>query len=352
MKSKHFFLGAVCICLSAVILLAVPTLYIDPFFHFHPPVEGVSYRLANERYQNDGILRHFSYDAVIIGTSMTQNFKTSEMDALFGTSSIKVPLAGAYNKEIGDRLRRGFASDNEITHVVMSLDLLSLLADKDAVSYDSYPDYLYDDNPLNDVYYLFNKEVLADYTFRSIQLTMAGGSSTSFDDYSNWSDRSKYGREAVLSLYQRPPAAAEKMTLSEQKRSEILDSLYANIISIARENTDTVFYCFIPPYSIVRMDSWMRSGSFDYSFDIFEECARALLAEENIRVFSFYEDQEMICSLDNYRDDIHYGGWINSYILECMAQGSHELDADSLEGYFSEVREYYRGYDYAQLFGQ
>lgn len=338
------------VCLSAVILLAVPTLYIDPFFHFHAPIDGVSYRLANERYQNDGILRHFEYDAVIIGTSMTQNFKTSEMDALFGTSSIKVPLAGAYNKEIGDRLRRGFDSGNEITHVVMSLDLLSLIADKDAVSYDDYPEYLYDDNPVNDVYYLFNKTVLADHTIKTIRRTLARESMTSFDDYSNWSARSTYGKEAVLASHTRPAVGSEAKSLTEEKRKEVLDSLEQNILSLVSEHRETEFFFFIPPYSVLRLDSWLRAGSFDYSFDVFELAAEALLAEENARVFSFYDEYELISDLGNYRDDIHYGGWINTHILECMASGKQELTADMTGGYFDKIREYYKSYDYDAVF--
>ena len=50
---------------------------VDPFFHFHGPAEGLSYALDSERYQNDGISRHFTYDAVMTGTSMTENFKAS-----------------------------------------------------------------------------------------------------------------------------------------------------------------------------------------------------------------------------------------------------------------------------------
>ena len=350
MKSKHFFILAISLCLSALIILALLTVYIDPFFHFHAPIDGVSYQLSNQRYQNDGILRHFEYDAIIIGTSMTQNFKTSEMDAHFGTNSVKVPLVGAYNKEIGDRLNRAFESENEITHVVMSLDLFSLLADKDAVSYDDYPEYLYDDNIFNDVHYLFNKTVLVDHTILAIRCTLSGQPMTSFDDYSKWSDTCTYGKEAALALYERPAQVTTATKLTEERRQSVIDSLEQNIISLARENKETTFYCFIPPYSILRLDSWLRSGSFDCYFDIYKAVSEALLAEENIRVFSFYEENDIICNLDNYRDDFHFGGWINSHILKAMAKGEHELTSEGIEDYFEITKEYYRSYDYDSIF--
>lgn len=59
----------------------------DPYFHFQGTIEGLLYKLVNERYQNDGIIRHYTYDAIITGTSMAKNFKTSQMDALFGTKA-------------------------------------------------------------------------------------------------------------------------------------------------------------------------------------------------------------------------------------------------------------------------
>ena len=73
---------------------------IDPFFHYHAPLAIMEYPLRNERYQNDGIVKHFQYDAIITGSSMTQNFKTSEFDELFGVTSIKVPFSGGSYKEL------------------------------------------------------------------------------------------------------------------------------------------------------------------------------------------------------------------------------------------------------------
>lgn len=73
--------------------------YIDPFCHYHAPLSGYDYSIVAETvgsmYLNDGIIRHFDFDGVITGTSMTENFKPSEADELFGGKFIKVPLAGS-----------------------------------------------------------------------------------------------------------------------------------------------------------------------------------------------------------------------------------------------------------------
>lgn len=86
-------------CIITFILAAINVI-VDPFFHYHKPLPGLFYILNNERYQNNGILKHFDYDAIITGTSMTENFKTSEFDKLFNVNSIKIPFSGATFKEI------------------------------------------------------------------------------------------------------------------------------------------------------------------------------------------------------------------------------------------------------------
>ena len=68
---------------------------IDPFFHYHKPdTEKYFYELNNQRSQNDGVMKRFDYDALITGSSMSAYFRTSELDELFGTDSIKVTFNG------------------------------------------------------------------------------------------------------------------------------------------------------------------------------------------------------------------------------------------------------------------
>ena len=71
--------------LALLVAQAAVICVVDPYFHYHKPLKGLYYTLDNERSQNDGIIRHFNYDAMIIGTSMAENFKTSEMDELWMT---------------------------------------------------------------------------------------------------------------------------------------------------------------------------------------------------------------------------------------------------------------------------
>ena len=44
------------------------TVVIDPYFHYHKPISVLQYPLDlyKARYLNDGIMKHFDYDAIIV----------------------------------------------------------------------------------------------------------------------------------------------------------------------------------------------------------------------------------------------------------------------------------------------
>ena len=102
--SKKWFFKCLAVLAALLGLTAVIVIIVDPYFHYHGPLSFLSYKLYDERYTNDGISRHFDFDALITGTSMAQNFKPSEMDALFGTNSVKEAFSGAGYQEIADNL--------------------------------------------------------------------------------------------------------------------------------------------------------------------------------------------------------------------------------------------------------
>ena len=98
-------------------------LTIDPYFHYHKPyTDSYYYDLNNQRSQNDGISKHFDYNALITGTSMTENFKTSELNEIFGVNSVKVSYSGGSYKEMNDNLVIALKNNSNLKMVVRGLD--------------------------------------------------------------------------------------------------------------------------------------------------------------------------------------------------------------------------------------
>ncbi|MEH2957501.1 hypothetical protein [Candidatus Merdisoma sp. JLR.KK006] len=108
-------LGSVFLLLT---VLGTVTVVVDPYFHYHAPLDSLEYPIQDERYQNDGIVKHFEYDAIITGSSMVQNFKTTEFGGLFHINAIKIPFSGGSYKEINENLERAVEANPDIQLVI------------------------------------------------------------------------------------------------------------------------------------------------------------------------------------------------------------------------------------------
>lgn len=306
-NAKRWFIACMTALLGVVLLLLVFWVF-DPYFHFHRPFSFVSYRLYDERYMNDGISRHFDYDAVITGTSMAQNFKTSELDALFGTRSVKETFSGAGYQELSQNQERALKRNEALKTVIWALDYNGLIREKDWTQYEGYPEYLYDDNPWNDVQYVFNKSVLYHGVLPNIARTVTGQPSTTMDEYSSWDKET--GLQYILQTY----------------------------------------YVFYTPYSICYWDSLIQEGSIERQFEAEQLVTELLLQCPNVRLYNFYDRFDVITNLDNYRDKEHYAANVNSMILEWMAGGEGLVTGDNYLERLERERQYYLNYDYDGIY--
>ena len=90
----------------------------------------------------------------------------------------------------------------------------------------------------------------------------------------------------------------------------------------------------------------MRNKQLNAQLEAEELAAEILLSAENIHLFSFTDRMDIVGNLDNYCDTLHYGEWINSEILECMAAGKGELTQDNYQEFFARVKEMYSTCDF------
>lgn len=353
-KNKKWCMLLGSITLVTWIVLATVVIIVDPYFHFHKPLESLEYPMSSgdQRYLNDGILRHFEYDALIIGSSMTENFKTSQLDELFGVNSIKICNAGDTYYNIKTNIEKAIEEQGNIKIVVTSLDISRLCDEPTFMRTDmgDYPTYLYDDNIFNDVEYVLNKDVLLEKIYKVVQYTRAGNKTPTFDEYCNWQNNSVFGKEAVLSGYERREKTPADLTAQEEQQTNITPNIMQNIVILAQENPDTEFYLFFPPYSIYYWDSIDRYSAVEWQIDNMKIATELILECDNIHVYSFFEEHEMLSDLSNYKDMVHYSEVYNEQILEWMANGEHELTKENYEQYFDDMKQFYCNYDYDSLF--
>lgn len=332
------------VCISFIVI------FIDPFFHYHKPLSRLFYTLDNQRSQNDGIIRHFEYDSIITGTSMSENFKTSEFDSIFRAYSVKVCFSGGSYKEINDNLEKAFDSGHEIKYILRCLDYGRLIDNKDIMRFDlgEYPTYLYDKNPFNDVNYILNKEVICNICIPMLIKASfhKEGGITSFDEYSNWNGEFAFGPEEVLGDKREYRKAKKEAAFTEEDCEAVKGNIEQNAVELARKHPETTFYYFFSPYSIAYWGKLYEDGTINRQIDAEKTAIEQMLKCENIKLYSFHDHWDITTDLDNYRDEAHYGEWINTEILQMIDKGIGLLTEDNYEEYIDRERNYYLNYFY------
>ena len=148
------FLAALLLLLTAA---ATAVAVFDPCFYYRLPPEGEGIYFS-ERCQMAGLIRNVPADTVVMGTSMAANYRKSHIEEVFGGTGLRVTIPDGYLSEFDQAMSLLFREQSP-ERVLFGLDLNILVRDESGLTA-SMPGYLYDANPLNDLQYLLNKDML------------------------------------------------------------------------------------------------------------------------------------------------------------------------------------------------
>ncbi|MBE5828305.1 MAG: hypothetical protein E7305_02455 [Butyrivibrio sp.] len=363
MTGKKWFSIFIILFLCALVMIGGLVAFVDPFFHYRSPRDYFYYRLVDQRSQNDGITRQFDYDAIITGTSMAENFRTSQFDELFGTDSVKVVYSGATYKEINDNLKASYASGHNVRYVFRTIDYSLLLEDKDAMRTDmgDYPVWLTNKNPFDDVKYLLNRDVIINYTLPAVAGFFLGKEPgiTSFDEYSYTGDENEFSRAVVL---MRSTLFDEPEQIYEASNDDILTvtaNVDQNIVALAKEHPETTFIYFFPPYSMAYWGDVRQEGNLERYLELVKIAAYLMTECDNIHVYCFGFQTDITGNLDLYRDVAHFSPEVNEIIESEIADIENNglnvdkwrlrITEENIDSYFADLLEMLESYDYKSL---
>lgn len=348
-QTKSWFLKCIIALLSVLVIYTLIFVIVDPYFHFHKPFSFISYRLYEERYINDGISRHFDFDNLITGTSMAQNYKPSEFDALFGTKSVKETFSGAGYQELTDNIDRAIRRNSKLKSVYYSVDYNGLIRSYDWCKYADYPTYLYDDNLFNDAAYVYNKSIFYHGVITNLLMTLTGQPSTSMDEYSGWDKET--GLEHILDTYDRNDVFDDVPPILDEAEAAIVrENIQRNFVDLANKYPEIQFYVVYTPYSICYFDSLMLEGSMERQFSAEKLATEMLLECPNVKLYNFFDQYDVITNTDNYRDKEHYGAHINSQILEWVSKDVGLVTKDNYLQKLEQEKSFYLNYDYDKIY--
>lgn len=345
MSEKKAFFSLFGYLAGGLIAAMVLIFCIDPFYHYHKAWFGLPVILENAVYQTPGAARNLSYDSVILGTSMTENFHASWFDEAFGWNTVKLSYSGARTDDLEAILRQIYAREEVTENIVMDINTYQLTVDPDS-AYAVRPEYLYDGNVITDVSYVFNQDVFLASMNR--MLDKFQGRESNLDNAYTWEEEEHFGRLQTLKAEKAERAAAEGAKV-QPVSMEVCDANLDNIMPYIEAHPETTFYIFYPPYSMLCWEREMIKGQLEDMLAVYAHSIERFLEYENVRVFYFQNEKEIISNLENYRDGGHYRPEFNKYICEAMSDGVGLVTKDNYKEEIADMYEYAVSFDYEAL---
>lgn len=324
--------------LSVLIILTGTVIYIDPFFVYHKPVEGLYYPYSDVMYQGAGIVKHFDYDTLVTGTSLIQNVKTSTVKNVFGDTAVKVPLCGMSFSKIYRLIELAVENNHQLEMVILNID--SGLLKNDTSEDTGFPDYLYDDNLFNDVSYLVNKSIVFEKSIECI-LNPNNQTQETFDSAFS-SEKQFYFAEFAVKSHSIVYQNIDFKNVRKSVASNI--ELYESIV---RSNPQIKFEFIIPPKSIMEIKSLSENNAVDFEVEILTAAVERLIGYDNVNIHMFQDDLEIIGNLYNYCDFQHFSSKVSDDILYAVKSKTELLTKENYADEISEIKTIAYTFDYS-----
>ncbi len=312
MKPKRWVLFSVSALLILSALCAGTVYLVDPFEQYRESAILPLY--DQESYNNPGIVKNYDYDAVILGTSMVEMSHPSVIDSCFGVHSVKLPMRGSYSPQMGWQLRH-VLKQRDLKLAILEVDPYSLLGNPNDT--DELFDYLWNDDPLDDIHYLLNRDVLLVRVPKMLK-NIGKPLDNKRDDMYQWTDVT-FSEESVLNVV--PYKEQQDMQPANGALDRITENIRTHIEPYIQAYPEISFKIYMPPYSAGYWYLMTRGGLSEQYYRARARLCELLLPYENVEIYDFASRTDWILNLDNYFDASHHSGAISDALMQDMAEG-------------------------------
>lgn len=346
MKAKHFFIGVVGSVLACFSVLSLLLVAADPFFVLRGLEEGETSRFNSQRYQMAGLIRHQDYSAVVMGTSLVANYRASWFTQGTGEQTLKITFPDGWISEFDTALRLAFRTHPKLNRVYFGLDP-NIFVRSDSGRTVELPQYLYNQNPLDDVEYLLNADTYE--TALRTFLRRRSEEAVTLDDAYVWDGAHDFSWDDALRGYARPvinpaPLSADAYLSAAEENLDV-------VCAWLEEHPNTQFIIWFPPYSILYWDKMTREGTADAILTAVEYAAGRLLEYDNVSLHSLMYCMPMT-NLNYYTDHVHCSGDVTAWAAQALMNGEFRWTREDYRTQLAELRQFVKSYDYEILFNR
>lgn len=319
MTGKRWCLLALGMLLGLLFGVIALVVFVDPFEIYHralfynPPYES-----STQMYSGAGVAKSYTYDSIIVGSSVTENCTPSVYDRALGGRFVKLSMNAGLSLDHAKMMDIAFRT-HDVRRVVYGLDLFAF-----SQYYNNQkartPDYLYDDNLFNDVYYLLNKNVLISYIPQTLAHIGKPDEDMCRDAMYYWEPPTMPGTEGLRRMIDLSGPMPKQKDVSRGLEMAQL-SYEHNLLPYIKAHPETTFTFFFPPYSVYYWAGQAAEGMLDTAMAQRRLLGGMLLAEPNVELYDFHAHFDWVADDSLYYDLIHYISSVNDEMASAMAKG-------------------------------
>lgn len=331
MKYKSLIFITILIPITAFAIFMTTAYIRDPLQLYHKNWFGTPKLVDNMREQAYGLIHHYDFDSVIIGSSMLENTSAQEASRLLGGKFINLSLSGAIEYEKAEILNFAIKR-KKIKHIITSLDTYfsgNKKYEKD------YPAGLYTGTPrikayLNQRYFYC--------ILKGKKTPECIGTEKDFDHPNYWADNLEF--KDKFGNYTKWSAIKQFVFSEEQAQYPTTELIRKNwrdtYISLVKNNPQTQFSFIVPPQTLFKFAvlEHRRDPFLKHYKDALQYLIKELQNEKNVSFYWFY-DTKFPKDVRFYKDQEHYSAEVNSFILKAVAKKSHCLTSKNFDKKFN-----------------
>ncbi len=345
-------------------ILTMSLFYVyDPLQVYHKSwVTEKSHFMKKMRLQDAGIINNYDFDSIILGTSMLDYTSEKEASAKLKSNFVNLSIPGGDLYERSVILKQALKK-KKLKHVIYSLDTgwdLNLQRHNKKYPIDNF-DFLYDNNPLNDLKVYWNDKYVKCLLTFSLSTECLGkergvlrdnkwfiGAGRMHDNRVGVSQWIKMGKSKNIfnHTHRRLKKPLKEGKAYDKRLTRTYKIINKNLLTHVKRNRKTQFHIIFPPYSRFLFAVWRQK---DYQkYRLYVETLRYVvknsLKYDNLKVYAF-DDLDYLDDLMHYTDSRHYGPEMNSLFLDSIEEEKYFKTEEELEEFIVKIDKKNNTYD-------
>lgn len=312
-----FMAGVLGVIIGAMCLVA----WVDPMQLFRAdPSLALSPR---QRYQLAGLIRHQPYDAIWVGTSLSENTTPSLMRETLGWEGLQIVFSGSTLHEQAQAARLALTHHPSLKHVVWEMNIFSFLGAPDEVREGGFPSYLYDENRLNDLRYLLQGEMAWEALMQLAgKLGCMPRKKHVLETLHRWDHLYEFGEPSLKRHYCQPERFFTQHPYPWEI-SSLLASFEANMLPLLEAHPEQEVFLYFPPYSLAL---YHRMPELVPLLSLWKQEIAARVAKlPQVKLVDFQATPGMVDAPAHYMDGLHYDAAISRRIVQALPVMAHEV---------------------------